>query len=84
MIPKTKITIHGFNRKTEQSVGAVKLHFDIGGIHEVMKFYIIDADTTYNALIGRPWLHKNNDVPLTLHQCMKCVREGKVKQISGE
>lgn len=32
---------------------------------------MIDAATSYNALIGRPWLHENGVVPSTLHQCIK-------------
>lgn len=66
-------------------MGAVSLPFNIVGIHEWIKFYIIDAKMTYNALIGRPWLHKNNNVvPSTLQQCLKYVKIGEVKQINGE
>ena len=32
---------------------------------------MIDAATSYNALIGRQWLHENGVVPSTLHQCIK-------------
>jgi len=35
--------------------------------------YIIDADTSYNLLLGRPWIHNNWIVPSTLHQCFKYV-----------
>jgi hypothetical protein len=34
------------------------------------KFHVIDATTSYNALLGCPWLHKNKIVPSTLHQCL--------------
>jgi hypothetical protein len=36
-------------------------------------FHVIDAATSYNALLGRPWLHDNQVVPSTLHQCIKYV-----------
>jgi len=29
--------------------------------------YVIDADTSYNLLLGRPWIHANWIVPSTLH-----------------
>ncbi|KAK1684838.1 hypothetical protein QYE76_045686 [Lolium multiflorum] len=32
---------------------------------------MIDGATSYNALLGRPWLHENQVVPSTLHQCIK-------------
>ena len=35
--------------------------------------YVIDADTSYNLLLERPWIHANWIVPSTLHQCFKYV-----------
>ena len=40
-----------------------------------MTCYVIDADTSYNMLLGRPWIHANWIVPSTLHQCFKYVDE---------
>jgi len=37
--------------------------------------YVIDADTSYNLLLGRPWIHSNWIVPSTLHQCFKYVED---------
>jgi hypothetical protein len=36
-----------------------------------VNFHVIDAATSYNAFIDRPWLHENGFVPSTLHQCIK-------------
>ena len=33
----------------------------------------IDVDTSYNLLLGRPWIHRNSIVPSTLHQVMKYI-----------
>ena len=41
-----------------------------------MTCYVIDADTSYNSLLGRPWIHRNSIVPSTLHQVMKYTDEG--------
>lgn len=41
-------------------MGAVTLPLRFGELVSQVKFYIIDADTSYKALIGRPWLHENN------------------------
>jgi len=65
-------------------MGAVTLPLRFGELMNHVKFYIIDADTSYKALIGRPWLHENNAVPSTLHQCIKYIKDGKVKQIKGD
>ena len=40
-----------------------------------MTCYVIDADTSYNLLLGRPWIHANWIVLSTLHQCFKYVED---------
>ena len=40
-----------------------------------MTCYVIDADISYNLLLGRPWIHANWIVPSTLHQCFKYVED---------
>jgi len=35
--------------------------------------YVIDADTSYNLLLGRPWINANWIVPFTFHQYFKYV-----------
>ena len=46
---------------------------------------MIDADTSYNLLLGRPWIHCNSIVPSTLHQVMKYIDEsGKVRTLIVE
>ena len=38
-----------------------------------MTCYVIDVDTSYILLLGRPWIHANWIVLSTLHQCFKYV-----------
>ena len=47
-------------------------------------FLVIDADTSYKALLGRPWLHENAVVPSTLHQCFKYLKNGREETFYGE
>ena len=35
--------------------------------------YVIDADTSYNLLLKRPWIHANWIVSFTLHMCFNYV-----------
>ena len=46
-------------------------------------FHVIDAKTSYNVLLGRPWLHENGVIPWTLHQCFKFYRGG-VKKVEAD
>ena len=48
-------------------------------------FHVIDADTSYNALLERPWLHTSKVIASTLHQCLKYTDEhGNEKTIRGD
>ena len=47
-------------------------------------FNVIDADTSYNVLLGRSWLHTYGVVPSTLHQCFKFLVNGEVKKVLGD
>lgn len=65
-------------------MGAVTLSLQFGNLITPTKFFVIDADTSYKALLGRPWLHENKVVASTLHQCMKYVKDGKQRRINGD
>ncbi|KAF7151334.1 hypothetical protein RHSIM_Rhsim02G0180000 [Rhododendron simsii] len=52
-------------------MGKIKLRTKFGGIEEDTEFLVIDVDTFYNALLGRPWSHNHMAVPSTYHQCIK-------------
>ncbi|KAL0294847.1 UNVERIFIED_CONTAM: hypothetical protein Sradi_6864900 [Sesamum radiatum] len=47
-------------------------------------FHIIDARTSYNLLLGRPWLHENGVVPSTLHQCFKYIKNGQIIKVDAD
>src|SRR3954462_4558776 len=47
--------------------------------------YVIDMDTSYNLLLGWPWIHRNHIMPSTLHQVMKYVdAQGQVRTLVAE
>ncbi|KAL0302335.1 UNVERIFIED_CONTAM: hypothetical protein Scaly_3035500 [Sesamum calycinum] len=47
-------------------------------------FHVIDAKTSYNMLLGCPWLHENFVVPSTWHQCFKYCCNGIVRKVLGD
>lgn len=45
-------------------------------------FHVIDAITSTNVLLGRPWMHEHKVVPSTWHQCFKYkTPEGETQRI---
>jgi len=51
----------------------IKLKCQIGDMRFKVMCYVIDIGTSYNLLLGRPWIHRNSIVPLTLHQVMNYI-----------
>ena len=54
-------------------MGKIRLRCKIRDLKLEVTCYIIDADTSYNLLLGQPWIHANWIVPSTLHECFKYV-----------
>lgn len=79
-----KLMVHGFNEKGQKTIGSFVLPFQFGELCTEAKFNILDADTSFKALLGRPWLHENGLVPSTMHQCMKYLKDGEEFRISGD
>jgi len=63
----TQTTIYDFNANGARSMGKIKLKCQIGDLRSEVTCYIIDANTSYNLLLGRPRIHRNSIVPSTLH-----------------
>ena len=47
-------------------------------------FIVVDAYSPYIAIIARPWLHTLGAVSSTLHQKVKYLSEGQIKEILGD
>ena len=47
-------------------------------------FIVVDAYSPYTAIIARPWLHALGAVSSTLHQKVKYLSEGQVKEVKGD
>ncbi|KAG9458163.1 hypothetical protein H6P81_002671 [Aristolochia fimbriata] len=73
----SSLMIQGFNQEGQRALGTIRLELQIGDMTSHVLFHVIDARTSYNILLGRPWLHNNKVVPSTLHQCAKYYSEEK-------
>src|SRR4051812_43818079 len=84
-LSSTDTNIFGFNANSTRPMGKIKLRSQIGDLKTEVTVYVIDADTSYNLLLGRPWIYRNHVVPSTLHQIMKYVdAQGQVRTLVAE
>ncbi|CAL2271168.1 unnamed protein product [Prunus armeniaca] len=70
-IVQSQTNISGFGNKSEVTVGHLQVNLKVGPIRSLTKFYVVDVDVAYHALLGRPWLNKHKLVVSTYHQCVK-------------
>ncbi|KAM1084838.1 hypothetical protein TB2_022687 [Malus domestica] len=79
----SRLLIQGFNQGGQRTMGMIRVEMTIGELKSSTIFHVIDARTSYDLLLGRPWIHANGVVPSTFHQCLKFYRK-RVKVIYGD
>ncbi|CAN6462673.1 unnamed protein product [Victoria cruziana] len=69
----TTIDISGFDGHSQTLLGKITLPITVilEDKNHLVEFHIIDVDTSYNMLLGRPWIHSQNAVASTLHQMVR-------------
>ena len=74
----------GFSGEVKQTAGEVTLPVYIEGINMSTKFLVVDCDSSYNMILGRPWIHGMEVVPSTLHEMVKFPTHWGIKAIRGD
>ncbi|KAL0293933.1 UNVERIFIED_CONTAM: hypothetical protein Scaly_3132800 [Sesamum calycinum] len=69
-----RLMIQGFNQGGQRAVGIIRMQLTMEDMVSSALFHVIDAKTSYNMLLGRPWLQENAVVPSTWHHCFKYCR----------
>ena len=60
--------LSGFNEATTLTVGDIVLSVKVGPITQKVLFSVVEDLGSYNAIVGRAWLHAMKAVPSTYHQ----------------
>ncbi|KAL3365308.1 hypothetical protein AABB24_010450 [Solanum stoloniferum] len=80
----SELMIQGFNQGGQRAIGAVKIDLTIEELQSSVWLHVIDAKTSYNILLGRPWVHENKVIPSTYHQFLKYYEDGVAKKIIAD
>ncbi|KAL0286121.1 UNVERIFIED_CONTAM: hypothetical protein Sradi_7156300 [Sesamum radiatum] len=83
-LSNSRLMIQGFNQGGQKAFGIIRMQLTMENMVSSALFHVIDSKTSYNMLLGRPWLHENAVVPSTWHQCFKYCRNGIVKKVLGD
>ncbi|XP_056853510.1 uncharacterized protein LOC130502794 [Raphanus sativus] len=74
----------GFSGEVKQTLGEVLLPVYAEGINQATKFLVVDCPSSYNVILGRPWIHDMGAVPSTLHQLVKFPTPWGIKVVKGD
>jgi len=67
LLSATQTTIYDFNANGTRPMGKIKLKCHIRDLKSEVTCYVIDADTSYNLLLGCLWIHSNSIISSTFH-----------------
>ncbi|XP_060182324.1 uncharacterized protein LOC132611988 [Lycium barbarum] len=83
-IRTNNVCIQAFDGIKRDTIGEIDLTLKIGPVNFGITFQVIDMDTSYNLLLGRPWIHAARAVPSTLNQVVKFEYEKQEIIVHGE
>ena len=72
------------NGAADQSKAIINLTTTVAGMNVKFTYHVMNCPSSYNAILGRPFIHKMKAVPSTLHQCIKFNTPWGVKTIHGQ
>ena len=59
-------------------MGTLEIELLIGPATFVVVFQILRIPTSFNLLLGRPWIHRARTIPSSLHQKVKFIHDDQV------
>ncbi|GKU86461.1 hypothetical protein SLEP1_g981 [Rubroshorea leprosula] len=80
----TEVTISDFTRGVNHSRGVLPVELTVGNRTLMSAFFVVDTVATYNALLGRDWIHSSWCVPSSLHQKLIFWNGGKAEVVSAD
>jgi hypothetical protein len=66
----TNLSLSGFAGDSMKAKGIISKELMVGGKTVPMAFFVVDLKGCYNELLRWDWIHANECVPSTLHQCV--------------
>lgn len=73
LLKDTIVSIHDYDGCGSRALGKIRIKCQIGNMIAHRTCYVVEAQTTYNLLLGRPWIHENYVMPSTWRQCFKYI-----------
>ncbi|WJZ92665.1 hypothetical protein VitviT2T_011649 [Vitis vinifera] len=75
--PSTQ-TVRAYDNTRREVMGTLEIELLIGPTTFVAVFQVLRIPTSFNLLLGRPWIHRAGAIPSSLHQKVKFIHNGQV------
>nr|CAN69270.1 hypothetical protein VITISV_025970 [Vitis vinifera] len=75
--PSTQI-VCAYDSTRMEVMGTLEIELLIGLATFVVVFQVLRIPTSFNLLLGRPWIHRVGAIPYSLHQKVKFIHDGQV------
>lgn len=83
-IRENGMMVRAFDGSKSIVVGEVDFTLETGSCQFVVPFVVVDISTTFNMLLGRPWVHTVGVIPSSQHQKVKFIKGDKIITIMAE
>jgi G-patch domain len=77
-------TMKAFDSTSREILGEIDLKIIISQVKFEVTFQVVDIKSTFNLILGRPWLHAHKVVSSSLHQCLKFPINGEIIVVMAE
>ena len=76
-------TVRAYDSTRREVIGTLKIELLIDPTTFVTVFQVLRIPTSFNLLLGRPWIHRVEVIPSSLHQKMKFIHDGQVVTVQS-
>ena len=81
--PSTQI-VKAYDGTQRTVLGTLSTHVMIGPVKYPILFQVLRIQSSFNLLLGRPWIHEAGAIPFSLHQKVKFIHEGHIITIQSD
>ena len=78
--PSTQ-TVRAYDGTQRTVMGTLTTHVMMGSVRYSVFFQVLRIQSSFNLLLGRPWIHEAGAIPSSLHHKVKFIHEGHIIMI---
>ena len=78
------LTVRAYDGAQRTVMGTLNTHVMIGPVKYSILFQVLRIQSSFNLVLGRPWIHEAGVIPSSLYQKLKFIQEGHIIAIQSD